>query len=77
MPVRLCMCHVVHRFEVHPNVKAFFFFLTRFALIPCRATRKTSDKKDADLADAMDRQSLLYINGEGGPAVNALNHTAQ
>ena len=33
-------------------------FVTRFALIPWRAPRKTSKNIDIDLADAMDRQPL-------------------
>ena len=33
-------------------------FVTRFALIPCRAPHETSENIYTDLADAMEKQSL-------------------
>ena len=54
----------------------FLFFLTRFALIPCRALRKTSADIDTNMADAMDRQALRGDRVQG-LGMNALNHIAQ
>ena len=56
------MHHVVHQFGMCINIITVFFFkhrfFTRFALIPCSASRETSENVDTDLAYAMDRQSL-------------------
>ena len=57
LPARVSTHHVVNQFAVHANVIPLFenVFFTRFALIPWRALRETTENIDTDLADAMDR----------------------